>query len=88
MMGAKKHMIPNAAISNCTPSFIFIVPRELNAYGNPAAAKNRLFQNPPDPPLGFTALFVLAYLETSASFLRNSSPRKSTAATMPSGPIT
>jgi hypothetical protein len=28
-----------------------------NDQGNPAAAKNLRFQNPPDPPLGLTALF-------------------------------
>ena len=27
-----------------------------NDQGNPAAAENRRFQNPPDPPLGLTAL--------------------------------
>jgi hypothetical protein len=29
-----------------------------NGIGNPAAAKIRSFQNPPDPPLGFTELFA------------------------------
>jgi hypothetical protein len=34
-----------------------------NDQGNPAAAKNRCIQNPPDPPLGFTALFCHAWRE-------------------------
>ncbi|MFW6171327.1 MAG: hypothetical protein ACODAD_12620 [Planctomycetota bacterium] len=36
-----------------------LIVRELvaaNDGGNPAAAKIRCFQNPPHPPLGFTAL--------------------------------
>ena len=40
------------------PRLPFLGERPDAAYqGNPAAAKNLRFQNPPDPPLGLTALF-------------------------------
>ena len=37
--------------------FGFISLFSTNDQGNPAAAKSIRFQNPPDPPLGLTALF-------------------------------
>jgi hypothetical protein len=45
------------------------VVRLQNAQGNPAAARNRGFQNPPDPPLGFTALFGNLLRSTSLTAL-------------------
>jgi hypothetical protein len=37
--------------------------RSDNDQGNPAAAKDLRFQNPPDPPLGLTVLFGVSYDE-------------------------
>ncbi|MFO0905998.1 MAG: hypothetical protein U0939_23525 [Pirellulales bacterium] len=42
-------------MTGCSVPFQNLPP---NDKGNPAAAKNRGFQNPPDPPHGLTALFA------------------------------